>query len=341
MTAKTYLVTGGAGFIGSNYIHYLFEHHPEVDIINLDKLTYAGNLSNLADIEGHIRYRFIKGDISDRNLLNQIFLNNSIDVVVNFAAETHVDRSIIDPLAFIQTDMMGTFQLLECCRQHQIEAFVQISTDEVYGSLETGSADESYPLMSTNPYSASKAGADRLAFSFFKTYDLPVIITRCSNNYGPFQYPEKMIPLFVTHLIEGKKVPLYGDGQNIRDWIYVEDHCRAVQHCIQYGKFGEVYNIAGKNELKNIEIVYKILNIMNLNESSIEYVKDRPGHDRRYSLNDSKLSKLGFKPQMNLDLLLERTVQWYIDFPQWWQPIKSGEFLKYYQQQYVERPLAE
>ena len=285
---KTYLVTGGAGFIGSNYIRYMLKKHKDVDIINLDKLTYAGNLDNLKNIEEDPRYKFIKGDICDEVLVNKIM--TEIDVVVNFAAESHVDRSIGAPDDFIRTDVFGTFVLLEAARTNKIEKFIQISTDEVYGSIDNGSFTENDPLMPSSPYSASKTGADRLAFSYFVTYDLPVIVTRCSNNFGPFHYPEKLIPLFVTNAMENKSLPIYGDGKNVRDWIYVEDHCDGVDFVCQNGKLGEVYNIGGGNEKTNLEITDRILKKLEKPQSLMTYVKDRLGHDRRYSVDCSKIA---------------------------------------------------
>lgn len=332
----TYLVTGGAGFIGTNFIYEILENYDHISIINLDKLTYAGNKKNLTAVENDPRYRFVHGDIGDRKLVADI-LSQHVDVIVNFAAETHVDRSILDPTAFIKTDILGTYTLLEAAKDKGIDRFIQISTDEVYGSIAEGSATEKFPLMPTNPYSASKSGADRLAFSYWATYKVPVIITRCSNNYGPYQYPEKLIPLFVTNLIEGKKVPLYGDGKNIRDWIYVRDHAKAIQFVIENGQKGEVYNIAGSHEVENITIVRTLLELCGCNESSIQYVADRPGHDKRYSLNDKKLKSLGWKPEYSFEQALHRTVNWYQDHADWWKPLKSGEYLKYYQAQYAHR----
>lgn len=333
---KTYLVTGGAGFIGSNYIYHLLTNIEDITIYNLDKLTYAGNLNNLQSIEKDSRYKFIKGDIADQQVVLDV-MSKKIDIVVNFAAETHVDRSILDPAAFIKTDVLGTYNLLEQARLSEIECFVQISTDEVYGSITTGSATEEGPLMPTNPYSASKSGADRLAFSYFKTYDLPVIITRCSNNFGPYQYPEKLIPLCITNLIEGKKVPLYGDGKNVRDWIDVEDHCRAIQFCINNGTKGNVYNISGDNELENICIIQSICDLLQVSSGSIEFIKDRPGHDKRYSLDSSKIKRLGFTTESDFFQSLQKTVNWYKENQDWWQPLKSGEYLEYYKKQYINR----
>ena len=331
---KTYLVTGGAGFIGSNYIRYMLKKHKDVEIINLDKLTYAGNLDNLKDIEENSRYTFIKGDICDEILVNQIM--TGVDVVVNFAAESHVDRSIGAPDDFIRTDVFGTFVLLEAARTNKIEKFIQISTDEVYGSIDNGSFTENDPLMPSSPYSASKTGADRLAFSYFVTYDLPVIVTRCSNNFGPFHYPEKLIPLFVTNAIENKSLPIYGDGKNVRDWIYVEDHCDGVEFVCQNGKLGEVYNIGGGNEKTNLEITERILKKLEKPQSLMAYVKDRLGHDRRYSVDCSKIADLGWKPKHEFEEALDKTITWFMENRWWWEKLKSGEYLEYYTQQYKE-----
>ncbi|MCH8021875.1 dTDP-glucose 4,6-dehydratase [candidate division KSB1 bacterium] len=331
---KTYLVTGGAGFIGSNYIRYMLKKHKDVEIINLDKLTYAGNLDNLKDIEEDSRYTFIKGDICDEVLVNQIM--TGVDVVVNFAAESHVDRSIGAPDDFIRTDVFGTFVLLEAARTNKIEKFIQISTDEVYGSIDKGSFTENDPLMPSSPYSASKTGADRLAFSYFVTYDLPVIVTRCSNNFGPFHYPEKLIPLFVTNAIENKSLPIYGDGKNVRDWIYVEDHCDGVEFVCQNGKLGEVYNIGGGNEKTNLEITERILKKLEKPQSLMTYVKDRLGHDRRYSVDCSKIADLGWKPKHDFEEALDKTITWFMENRWWWEKLKSGEYLEYYTQQYKE-----
>jgi len=331
---KTYLVTGGAGFIGSNYIRYLLKKHKDVEIINLDKLTYAGNLDNLKNIEEDSRYTFIKGDICDEVLVNQIM--TGVDVVVNFAAESHVDRSIGAPDDFIRTDVFGTFVLLEAARTNKIEKFIQISTDEVYGSIDNGSFTEKHPLMPSSPYSASKTGADRLAFSYFVTYDLPVIVTRCSNNFGPFHYPEKLIPLFVTNAIENKSLPIYGDGKNVRDWIYVEDHCDGVEFVCQNGKLGEVYNIGGGNEKTNLEITERILKKLEKPQSLMAYVTDRLGHDRRYSVDCSKIADLGWKPKHEFEEALDKTITWFMENRWWWEKLKSGEYLEYYTQQYKE-----
>ena len=317
---KRLLVTGGAGFIGSNFIHYILKKYDDYEIVNFDKLTYAGNLENLADIQDDKRYRFIKGDICDKeSVVNAI---KGVDIVVNFAAESHVDRSIEDPGSFIQTDIYGTFILLDAARDNKVSLYVQISTDEVYGSIENGSFKETDPLEPNSPYSASKTGADMIVRSFNKTYGLPVIITRSSNNFGPNQFPEKVIPLFVTNLIDDTPVPLYGDGMNVRDWIYVEDNCSGIDTVIHKGKPGEIYNIGGGNERPNVWITKKILEIMGKPGSMISYVKDRPGHDRRYSIDCTKLKSLGWNPKYDFESALEQTISWYQQNEAWWRKLK-------------------
>ena len=325
------LVTGGAGFIGSNFIRHILNKY-DYKITNLDKLSYAGNLDNLRDIEKNENYIFIKGDICNKELVEKLMKNQ--DIVVHFAAETHVDRSIKDPSEFIETDVKGTFILLEAARKNNIKKFIHISTDEVYGQIEKGSFKETDILNPRNPYSASKAGADRLAYSFYCTYNMPVIITRSSNNYGPYQYPEKVMPLFITNLIENKKVPLYGDGLNVRDWIYVRDNVEAIDFIIHNGKLGEVYNIGGGNELTNLEMTEIILKEMNKDGSYIEFVKDRLGHDRRYSLDCNKIHSLGWKPRFNFNNAIKETINWYRNNEWWWKKIKSGEYRKYYEEYY-------
>ncbi len=321
---KVVLVTGGSGFIGSNFIHFMFRKYPEYKIINLDKLTYAGNPENLRDIEDNPNYKFIKGDIADRKIVNEIFKSRKIDAVVNFAAESHVDRSIEDPGIFIQTDIYGTYVLLEAVKKYGSKLFLQISTDEVYGSIREGSWKEDHPLMPNSPYSASKAGAEMIVRSFFKTYGTPVIITRSSNNFGPYQYPEKVIPLFVTNLIDNIKVPLYGDGMNVRDWIYVEDNCAALDMVLHKGRIGEIYNIGAGNERPNIWITRKLLEILGKSEDMIKPVDDRLGHDRRYSVNYSKIIKeLGWNTRYKFEEALEKTVHWYINNENWWRPLKE------------------
>jgi len=316
------LITGGAGFIGSNFVRMMLERYPDYEIVNLDKLTYAGNLDNLKDVEKNPRHSFIKGDVCDREVVAKVM--KDCDFVVHFAAETHVDRSIIDAGSFIETDVKGTYVLLDEARKAGVKRFVQISTDEVYGSIEKGSFKETDALMPRNPYSASKAGADRLAYSFFTTYGVPVVITRTSNNFGPYQHPEKVIPLFVTNLLTDKKVPLYGDGLNERDWIYVLDNCEAIDLVLHKGKLGEVYNIGAGNEKKNIEITKMILKELGKDESMIDYVEDRLGHDRRYSLDCGKINKLGWKPKMSFEQGMKKTVQWYKENEWWWKKTKEG-----------------
>ncbi|MDZ7266246.1 MAG: dTDP-glucose 4,6-dehydratase [candidate division KSB1 bacterium] len=326
------LVTGGAGFIGSNFIHYLLRRHDDVAVINLDKLTYAGNLENLRDLQGHPNYHFVKGDICDAGLVDELL--PGVEVVVNFAAESHVDRSIGSPDAFIRTDVFGAFVLLDASRRHGVSRFIQISTDEVYGSIAQGSFKETDALMPSSPYSASKAGADRLAYSYFVTYGLPVIITRCSNNFGPYQYPEKLISLFVTNAIEDKPLPIYGDGKNVRDWIYVEDHCDAIHFLMEHGRPGEVYNIGGGNERTNLEITDFILARLNKPASLKTFVTDRLGHDRRYSVDCSKLARLGWRPRHTLENALAQTIDWYVENRWWWEKLKSGEYLEFYRKNY-------
>jgi dTDP-glucose 4,6-dehydratase len=317
------LVTGGAGFIGSNFIRHMIRSHPDGEVINLDLLTYAGNLNNLKGIEKNPYYTFIKGDICNRDLVNAILDNHKVDAIVHFAAESHVDRSIVDASAFVMTNVLGTNTLLECARTHTIPKFIHISTDEVYGSAMEGSFKETDILAPSSPYSASKAGSDLLALSYFTTYNLPVIITRCTNNFGPCQLPEKLIPLFVTNLLDGKKVPLYGTGKNVRDWIHVSDHCRAIEFLLERGNPGEIYNIGSGNEKTNLEITKKILNLLSMDDSMIEYVTDRPGHDFRYSLDCSKLRAMGWKPRYSFDEALDATISWYKRNEWWWRPLKK------------------
>jgi dTDP-glucose 4,6-dehydratase len=330
------LVTGGAGFIGSHFVKFALRTHPEWHIVNLDKLSYAGNLENLTDLGDATRHHFVKGDIADHELVTHLW-SKGVDIVVNFAAETHVDRSILWADDFIKTDVLGAFTLLEAAREFGVKKFIQVSTDEVYGSIASGSFTEESPLNPRNPYSASKAGADRLAYAYFTTHNVPVTVTRCSNNFGPNQYPEKFIPLFITNALEDKPLPLYGDGRNVRDWIYVEDHCAAIDFLISHGEPGETYNIAGGNEVENIEIARGIVRKLGKPESLIQLVKDRPGHDRRYSLHADKLAALGWRPQRDFARALDETIDWYVQNDSWWRKIKSGEFQKYYAEQYGKR----
>ncbi|OGZ38686.1 MAG: dTDP-glucose 4,6-dehydratase [Candidatus Portnoybacteria bacterium RIFCSPLOWO2_01_FULL_43_11] len=327
------LITGGAGFIGSNFIRHILNKYPGYKIINLDKLTYAGNLSNLRDIENNPRYGFVRGDICDRKLVN-FLVSKRPDAILNFAAETHVDRSILAPQDFIKTDILGTHTLLEAAKKYRTDIFIQISTDEVYGSILNGSFVEESPLRPNSPYSASKAGADLMVRAYQKTFAVPTLITRSSNNFGPFQYPEKLIPLFITNLLEDKKVPVYGDGEQVRDWVYVLDNCSGIDYVLHNGQIGEIYNISGNTEKTNLDITKIILTHLGKNESYIEYVKDRPGHDRRYSLSFDKLYNLGWRPRYDFSEAMVKTIQWYKENPDWWQKIKSGEYLEYYREQY-------
>ncbi|MCL1972720.1 MAG: dTDP-glucose 4,6-dehydratase [Endomicrobia bacterium] len=326
------LVTGGAGFIGSNFVRHILKKYPKYKIINYDKLTYAGNLDNLRDIEKNPRYKFVKGDICDFKLVNKHM--KGVDAVINFAAETHVDRSILNADAFVKTAVNGTFVLLESAKANNIKKFIHISTDEVYGSILKGSFTEASPLSPNSPYSAAKASSDLLVRSYFVTYGLPSIITRCSNNYGPYQFPEKVIPLFVTNAMDNIPLPLYGDGKNVRDWLYVLDHCRGIDIAMHKGKNGEVYNIGGGVELTNIELTKKVLNIMGKPLSLIKKVSDRPGHDRRYSIDCSKLEKLGYKPLYTLEKALEETVKWYMENEKIWRRLKDKKYKEYYKKQY-------
>ena len=321
------LVTGGAGFIGANFIHYLLEKYPEDKIVNLDALTYAGNLDNLKDVENNPNYKFVRGDILDKKLVNELV--NDIDVVVHFAAESHVDRSIEDSDAFVKTNINGTLNLLEACRLANGKRFHHISTDEVFGSLEKDEPafSEKTPYDPRSPYSASKASSDHLVRSYFHTHKLPITISNCSNNYGPYQFPEKLIPLFVTNLIEGKKIPVYGTGENIRDWLHVKDHCIAIDKIVREGKIGETYCIGGNEEKTNLEITHKILELMNADENSIEYVEDRKGHDKRYAIDFSKIkNELGWKPSVSFEDGIKETVEWYKNNQEWWKRIVSGEY---------------
>jgi dTDP-glucose 4,6-dehydratase len=332
------LVTGGAGFIGSNFVRHLARARPDWEIVVLDKLTYAGRRENLAEVEGHAGFSFVQGDIADAEVVGRVL--PGCQYVVNFAAETHVDRSLYDAGAFIQTDMYGAFVLLEAARRAEgLKLFVQISTDEVYGTVPTGSSRETDALMPRNPYSASKAGGDRLAYSYFATYGVPVVVTRASNNYGPYQFPEKVIPLFVTHAIDDIPVPLYGDGLNVRDWLHVDDHCRAVDFLLERGQPGETYNVGGGNEVPNIELTKRILALVGKPESLIRRVADRPGHDRRYSLDCSKLRALGWQPQVPFADGLAATVGWYREHERWWRPLKEGDpaYREHYQRHYGGR----
>ena len=331
------LVTGGAGFIGSNFIHYWIKNHLDDEIVNFDKLTYAGNLENLKDIEKNSKYTFIKGDISNPDQVKNAI--DGVDVIVNFAAESHVDRSILEPAPFVMTNVVGTQVLLDASLKFKIKRFMHISTDEVYGSLELDDPskfNERTKYDPRSPYSASKAGSDHLVKSYYFTYGLPINISNCSNNFGLYQFPEKLIPLAITNILEGKKVPVYGDGLYVRDWLYVEDHCRAIDLIIKKGKIGETYCIGGLTEdINNLSVIKKILNILGKDESVIEYVKDRPGHDRKYSIDWSKIkNELGWSPLHSFDEWLKKTVEWYLKNEDWWKRVKNKNYLKYYETQY-------
>lgn len=332
------LVTGGAGFIGSNFILYMMRQHPQDEIINLDALTYAGNLENLKSVENEPNYTFVHGDIADKGKVNEVF-KSGIDVVVNFAAESHVDRSILEPEAFVNANVLGTQVLLDAAKKYGVTKFVQVSTDEVYGSLgETGLFSETTPLAPNSPYSASKAGGDLLVRAYHETFGLPVNITRCSNNYGPYQFPEKLIPLMISRALHDESLPIYGDGLNIRDWLYVEDHCSAIDLVIRQGRIGEVYNIGGNNERTNIHIVQTILKELGKPESLIRYVEDRPGHDRRYGIDPTKITEeLGWKPKHNFETGIKETIQWYLNNKEWWTRIQSGAYRDYMAKQYNGR----
>jgi dTDP-glucose 4,6-dehydratase len=335
------LVTGGCGFIGSNFVRYILKAYPNYSILNVDKLTYAGNLENLADLTSSPRYRFIRTDIAEAPQMEAI-IKEGVDAIVNFAAESHVDRSIEDPGAFMRTNVFGTFVLLEAVRKvfpKQKIRIVHISTDEVYGSLgESGAFTEETPLAPNSPYSASKTAADMFVRAYYHTYGLPASITRCSNNYGPYQFPEKLIPLLISNAIEDKELPIYGDGMNVRDWIYVEDHCRALDTVLHHGKEGEVYNIGGRSEKPNLEVVKTVLDQLGKPHSLIRFVKDRPGHDRRYAMDFSKVEReLGWKPTFSFEEGVRLTVAWYRTHQEWWRKIKTGEYLKYYERMYGNR----
>jgi len=359
---RNLLITGGAGFIGSNFVHYMSKAHPSMRLVVYDKLTYAGNLENLKTLEGKKNYRFVKGDLNDSALLDEIFESEQIDAVVNFAAESHVDRSILGPREFIETNINGTFTLLEAARKHwprggsEGKRFVHVSTDEVYGSLgETGYFTETTPYSPNSPYAASKAASDHLVRAYHHTYNLPTVTTNCSNNYGPYQFPEKLIPLMIINALKGKALPVYGDGKNVRDWLFVEDHCRAIDLVLEKGRLGETYNVGGRNEWKNIDIVNLVCEIIDektaadagLREaypfegkrgSLISFVKDRPGHDRRYAIDCAKIeSELGWKQVDMFPTGIRKTIDWYIENRTWWERIISGEYLKYYGLQYDER----
>ncbi|MDC0702643.1 MULTISPECIES: dTDP-glucose 4,6-dehydratase [Priestia] len=333
------LVTGGAGFIGSNFVRHMVETYPSYGIVNYDLLTYAGNLENLKDIESHENYTFVKGDINNRELVDHLVKYHNIDVIVNFAAESHVDRSITEPDIFIKSNVLGTQALLDVAKANNLKKYVQVSTDEVYGSLgETGYFTEETPLDPNSPYSASKAGADMLVSAYHETFGMNVNITRCSNNYGPYHFPEKLIPLMVTNALEGKELPIYGDGKNVRDWLHVKDHCAAIDLVIHKGEPGEIYNVGGHNERTNNEIVHLIVEKLNAPKELIKFVEDRLGHDRRYAIDPTKLTtELGWKPKYTFDTGIVETIQWYLDNQDWWKNIKSGDYVNYYNKQYGDK----
>ena len=331
------LVTGGAGFIGSNFVRYMVNKYSEYEIVNLDNLTYCGNLENLKDIENKDNYSFVKGDIRDKNVVDGLV--KQCDYVINFAAETHVDRSIEGPEIFIKSNVLGTQILLNAAKEHGVEKYIQISTDEVYGTLgKDGYFTENTPLQPNSPYSASKASGDLITRAYGQTYGLPINITRCSNNYGPYQFPEKLIPLMISNALEDKKLPVYGDGKNIRDWLHVHDHCQAIDLVMHEGDLGEVYNIGGNNEKQNIEIVKLILDTLNKDESLIEFVTDRLGHDRRYAIDSTKIKNdLGWSPKYTFDVGIKETIQWYLDNQDWTAQVKSGQYHEYYEKMYLNR----
>lgn len=324
------LVTGGAGFIGSNFIHYMLEKHPDDNLINLDLLTYAGNIHNLDDVKDNPHYHFVKGNIVNRELVTHLVHEFKIDHIVNFAAESHVDRSILHPEVFVETNVQGTLALLDVAKREGVEKFLQVSTDEVYGTLgATGYFTEESPLQPNSPYSASKASADMMVRAYYETYGLNVNITRCSNNYGPYQFPEKLIPLMTSNGMEGKDLPIYGNGKNIRDWLYVSDHCQAIDLVLRNGKPGEVYNVGGHNERTNNEIVHLIVDNLGISEDHIKYVKDRLGHDKRYAIDPTKIeTELGWKPEYTFDTGIVKTIDWYKNNEDWWQPLKAKAALK-------------
>ncbi|MDD3186380.1 MAG: dTDP-glucose 4,6-dehydratase [Anaerostipes sp.] len=335
------LVTGGAGFIGGNFVHYMVNKYPEDQIVNLDLLTYAGNLETLKPVEHKPNYKFVKGDIADRDFIMDLFEKEQFDAVVNFAAESHVDRSIENPSIFVQTNVEGTVVLLDAAKKYNVR-YHQVSTDEVYGDLPLDQPDlfftEETPLHTSSPYSSSKASADLFVLSYFRTFGLPVTISRCSNNYGPYHFPEKLIPLMISRALADEELPVYGKGENVRDWLHVEDHCQAIDLILRKGRIGEVYNVGGHNERTNLEVVKTILKALDKPESLIKYVTDRPGHDMRYAIDPTKLeTELGWKPTYNFDTGIAQTIQWYLDNEDWWKNILSGEYANYFEDMYGER----
>ncbi len=336
------LVTGGAGFIGGNFVHYMVNKYPEDMIVNLDLLTYAGNLETLKPVENKPNYRFVRGDIADRPFIMDLFEKERFDVVINFAAESHVDRSITDPGIFVQTNVVGTQVLLDASRAYGVKRYHQVSTDEVYGDLPLDRPDlfftEETPIHTSSPYSSSKAGADLLVLAYHRTYGMPVTVSRCSNNYGPYHFPEKLIPLMISRALADEPLPVYGKGENVRDWLYVEDHCAAIDLIVRKGRVGEVYNIGGHNERTNLEVVKTILKALDKPESLIHFVTDRPGHDRRYAIDPTKIeTELGWKPMHNFDTGIQETIKWYLENQDWWKHILSGEYSNYFEKMYGDR----
>ncbi len=334
---KTLLVTGGAGFIGGNFVRYVLDHYDDLSLVVYDKLTYAGNPDNLEAVSQNPRYKFIRGDIADRESVARALEANRVDAVVNFAAETHVDRSILSPDAFIQTNSVGTYVLLDEAHKHGVGRFLQVSTDEVYGSIPEGFFKEGDPLEPNSPYAASKASGDLMARAYYVTYGMETVVTRGSNTFGPYQYPEKLLPLFISNALDAEPLPVYGDGKQVRDWLFVEDHCAGIDLVLRDGQPGEVYNLGGESERHNIDVIRQMLAILGKPESLIRHVTDRPGHDRRYALDNAKISQLGWRHSMTFEQALERTIHWYVENEWWWRKIKSGEFREYYEKQYGER----
>ena len=336
------LITGGAGFIGSNFIYFMLNKYPEYEVVCIDKLTYAGNIETLNSALKNEKFSFYKADIADRNAINEIFEKEKPDITVNFAAESHVDRSIENPEIFLKTNILGTQVLMDACRKYGIQRYHQVSTDEVYGDLPLDRPDlfftEETPIHTSSPYSASKAGADLLVQAYYRTFKLPVTISRCSNNYGPYHFPEKLIPLMIANALNGKQLPVYGKGENVRDWLYVEDHCSAIDLIIHNGRIGEVYNIGGHNERTNLEVVKTIIRVLGKDESLISYVKDRAGHDLRYAIDPTKIhTELGWLPATPFDEGIKKTIQWYLDNAIWWQNVISGVYQDYYEKMYGEK----
>lgn len=335
-------ITGGAGFIGGNFVQHMVKKYPDYEVLNLDLLTYAGNLETLKPVEKEPNYRFVRGDIADRDFIRDLFARERFDMVVNFAAESHVDRSISDPGIFVTTNVLGTQVLLDACREYGVKRFHQVSTDEVYGDLPLDRPDlffhEDTPLHTSSPYSSSKASADLFVLAYHRTFSLPVTISRCSNNYGPYQFPEKLIPLILSRALDDERLPVYGKGENVRDWLHVADHCEAIDLILHKGREGEVYNVGGHNERTNLEVVKTILRELDKPESLIEFVTDRPGHDLRYAIDPSKIeSELGWKPAYRFDTGIHQTIQWYLENREWWENIISGEYTNYFEKMYGER----